>query len=239
MYEEKSKMNERLTPKTTLYLGVLAILGVVSLAAITLNYPPRLRLGFFVLLAFAALTSFFRIQIRSGWEIPLSTVVVFGALLYLGPAEAVWTASLNAFFSLRAGTGWRTSQRILFNLFSLPVAAAAAASVYTCFGWNQWPFSLEKSFLPACVAASVFLCIHAGLIGGIVSLLEQEAFVSASNKILLPLLPTTFTGMTFAVILSVLAVEYGTAGLLAPLPLLVLIHISMNSPSGRASIPVR
>lgn len=235
----KTKMNERLAPKTALYLSVLAILGVVSLAAITLNYPPRFGLALVVLLLFAALTSFCRITIRTGWEVSLSTVVIFGALLYLGPAEAVWAAMLNALFSLRSRGAEKTSQRVLFNLFALPVAAAASASVYTFFGWNQWPFSLEKSFLPACVAAAAFLCIHAGLIGGIVSLLEQEDFVSASNKILLPLLPTTLTGMTFGVILSALAVEYGTMGLLVPLPLLVLVHISMTSPWGKASVPVR
>lgn len=168
----------------------------------------------------------FPIRMPRGAELTVSTAIYFAAILILPPAGALIPSTV-AMASLRF-TQRQSLFKVVFNISQYTLAVGLASIGYHLLGGRsideQQIFQIDL-LIPLCVAAIIYLILNAGIVFGMVALMQRLPFryVLFSTRTIMP----QILGMLCVGVL--LASEWGSLKMAFFIPPLIAIYLSIMS----------
>ena len=208
----------QLPVRARVYLaGVICLSSVAVVLLALYNGVPKATAGFAVLFLLADLSL---VTIRDA-SYSVSYVIMFAAIVALGPAAAAIVASTGGLVHLRLRPPSQWLPRVLFNSAQLSLAAGAAGTVYVAVGGPVGHLSVHDFpwvFVAVGLGSLVSFALNALLVAEMISLVQR--------KFLREVLHANFgviarSTLAFGLVGLFLAALYFQIGIWAPLFVLV------------------
>jgi serine phosphatase RsbU (regulator of sigma subunit) len=212
----------------TLYVALtLAAAALCSLAAYSLGHELEVG-GLVAFIAIATITDLREVRLPVVGHVTLSFVPVLAALMVFGMWAAVIVAAASGLATIAVT---RDPEKIAFNVGDYVVSTFVAGLVYLTFVPGEPAF--VQTVLPAFAATGADFLVNTVLLAGVVALASGDAPWRIWRENYEWGLPSYMTGATLSLVVAVLYLWLGLAGLLLGLPPLFLIWYSYDVYAGR------